>query len=585
MSAKIKTVFKAVIKAPEFYIAIVMAVCLSLFWSGYIAIKDVSLNSEGTTLPIIKKFGQGEVFNVKFSLVGDLDQNYMLRIIPDDCVQKINVNGNELNLQGRSGLCDYGRGFALWGSEVRNLGVTRRADFEIEIVNRGGDGGIKVSTEVPEHSMRRVLVILLAVLSALLTFFACKRARVNMGIAVVLALGVALRMGFSLDLPRYDKFGYDVDGHVAYVNYIAEHWKVPTVDDCWTCYHPPVYYALSVPAWKAGEVMGISGASALNAESFLLSVALLIIGFAFFSNIMKGPPLVCATVLLAFWPMLVLAAPRIGNDQMFYLLHGLCLWLGVKYLNGGRGKYILAAAVVTALAFWTKSSGVVTLGTWLFFALFGYVNNARSLKPQKTEIAGWLFFGATVIAIVIMKLVGDSALVGNASGLNSALRVGNEPGNYLFFDLKTFITEPYTSAWQDELGRQYFWNYAMKSSLFGEFKLLQQGAGPLLATLISISFLWLVVCGIRGFWRQKLGIVTVALAVQIVAFFAALMYLRISFPYSCSNDFRYIAPVLLSFIPFAAMGIHAQKASPKWVVMGWLAVICFAVCSAALMLI
>ena len=52
-------------------------------------------------------------------------------------------------------------------------------------------------------------------------------------------------------------------------------------------------------------------------------------------------------------------------------------------------------------------------------------------------------------------------------------------------------------------------------------------------------------------------------------FIAALMFLRIKVPYSCSNDFRYIAPVVLSFIPFVAMGVNVEGGSLKWKVLGY----------------
>ena len=66
------------------------------------------------------------------------------------------------------------------------------------------------------------------------------------------------------------------------------------------------------------------------------------------------------------------------------------------------------------------------------------------------------------------------------------------------------------------------------------------------------------------------------LLLQAAAFFGALMVLRIKVPFSCSNDFRYIAPVVLSIVPFMATGVTLEGSSVKWKVLGYVLVATFA---------
>ena len=94
-------------------------------------------------------------------------------------------------------------------------------------------------------------------------------------------------------------------------------------------------------------------------------------------------------------------------------------------------------------------------------------------------------------------------VVGNAGGNDNSVLVRNNPGNFLFFDLRTFLTQPYTDPWHDELGRQFFWNYLAKTSLFGEFKLLETPKGLWLASIISACFVAFVGFGLRGFWKSR----------------------------------------------------------------------------------
>ena len=70
-----------------------------------------------------------------------------------------------------------------------------------------------------------------------------------------------------------------------------------------------------------------------------------------------------------------------------------------------------------------------------------------------------------------------------------------------------------------------------------------------------------------------------------LAFTAALLFLRIKIPFSCSNDFRYIMPVLLSVISFFVVGVSLPDTSRRWKILGVLLAIVFAVSSVALFLV
>ena len=112
--------------------------------------------------------------------------------------------------------------------------------------------------------------------------------------------------------------------------------------------------------------------------------------------------------------------------------------------------------------------------------------------------------------------------------------------------------------------------------MFGEFELVRTQMGRTLATLMSVALLGLLVYAARGFWKTKLQVMHWILLMQTVAFFAALMFLRIKVPFSCSNDFRYIAPVVSSIVPFVAWGITLEGGSLKWKVLGYGLVLMFA---------
>ncbi|WP_290735329.1 MULTISPECIES: glycosyltransferase family 39 protein [unclassified Fibrobacter] len=574
----------AFFKLPELYCALLLVACVVTGVAMRVSIDNVVLTRDGdpekVSFPVAQKMADGELFQVELDIHNPFNASYDLRVVPDDCAESIVVNGEEVDVSGFHDRCNFSKGFLLKDSVLAPHRVGDKAHFAFSLKNNGGDAGLNLfvyQSSAAATASNVGAVLFFAVLCLLIG----RRLGLRGGLLFVFFLGVAIRTVFFANVP-YTTYSNDVDGHVAYVQYVLEKHAVPGVDDCWTCYHPPVYYVSSVPSFVFGNGIGVGGTTGLQTFSLLLSVATLLLGLFFLKGFMGGAALGLSSLLWTFWPLMILVAPRIGNDQMFYLMHVLCLWGGINYLNKGKGKYLIVSVVATALAMWTKTTAVVTLGTTFLFAVCGYVHNFRRLTASRSEWVAWGMFVALIAGILLQKLLGDADLVGNSSGLNGRLKVGNEAFNYIFFDLKSFVTHPYTSAWNEEWGREFFWNYAFKSSMFGEFELVRNETGRTLATLMSVSFLGMLVYAARGFWKARLGAIHWILLLQGAAFFAALMFLRIKVPYSCSNDFRYIAPVILSFVPFVGWGVSLEGASTKWKVLGYALVSLFVLSTAIL---
>ena len=64
----------------------------------------------------------------------------------------------------------------------------------------------------------------------------------------------------------------DVEGHIEYIQYVINNHSIPDKDECWSCYHPPVYYIAAAPSYVLGEYLGMQGTTGLQAFSLLLSV-------------------------------------------------------------------------------------------------------------------------------------------------------------------------------------------------------------------------------------------------------------------------------------------------------------------------
>ena len=69
-----------------------------------------------------------------------------------------------------------------------------------------------------------------------------------------------------------------------------------------------------------------------------MSLLTLALGLACFREFLWGGPRYIAALLWSFWPGLVLASPRIGNDVLFHAMHILVLWGCIRYTNSKNEK-------------------------------------------------------------------------------------------------------------------------------------------------------------------------------------------------------------------------------------------------------
>ncbi len=552
--------------APEPYCLLLLFLGIFLFFASRLEVENVgyrSLSAERqATFPVAEEFREGERFEVFFDVRSKLGRSFALKVIPDDCAESVKINGNKVSLSRISGHCDYSNGFVLPSDSIAKYADGENVHFEFLVRNNGGIGGLNVKPVMLSSAIGVLSYILMLV--SFTAFFAFLFRRFHVGVlpGIILTAGVLLRALMFSSL-SHSQYAYDVDGHLGYIKIVAEEHRIPGTDDCWTCYHPPVYYVLSSVPWLLGNAVHLDGPSSVQAESLLLSIFVLFLGFKILQMVLSKNALPFGTLLWTFWPLLFLVAPRIGNDQLFYLFHLLCLWGVLKYILSRSSKALLLAAFAAGLSYWTKSTGLVTLATFALGFVFGYFPR-ETVFPKKSEMVSLGVFAIVCLGILGVRLWGDASLVGNSSGLHSGLAVPNSFGNYVYFDLKNYMLNPFASPWNASQGREFFWNYALKTSLFGEFRIFRFPLGETLAAAMGTSLLILVVCAFRGFWKSRMDRLKIFLFLQIAMFLGALMYLRITVPFACSNDFRYILPVLASFIPFVCLGLFRESFGLKW---------------------
>ena len=407
---------------------------------------------------------------------------------------------------------------------------------------------------------------------------------------LIIFAGIGVRI-FYLGYTDYNVRSNDADGHIDYIKYVAERFAIPRGEECWECHQMPLYYLIAGFFYKIFQIIG---AVQLNFVLQCLSLAFFAV-FLFFGVktlkliIKEKTYLRVATLILFFWPGGIINSIRISNDSLFYALWATCFYFLVNWIKEGKQKNFYIASVVVLLSLLTKTSGlilVVLTGVALLLKVMLEINEKKKFFPKvfssvisyKKEIIMFSLITALGLSVISYKnffhfeKIGEPAqsrsfferTVKNDS-LNGALKVGNNISNYLRFDVGMFNRKVFTSPWTDGGGRQNFWNYLLKTSLFGEFdtdSYDKKGSPWPWATYINglalVLFFTVILGAIFLLFKNLFylfkdnGNAALPLFILFSLFIplAVLIFYRIRAPYACNNDFRFILPIMipLSFI-------------------------------------
>jgi len=556
---------KKILHEPLLYLLPLLAILYLIIIPARMEISDAKITRNGKTenikLPYSVEMPAGEQFLISYNLLVKDKKTAKFNIIPDDCIQEILINGEVFSLDGIKGLCDYSKGVYFDFSKHVKEGLNH---FEFRIINTGAPGGLQIETPYNGFKGISLLNFIFVLLFLFSTLLILRKFKFKYRVILIILLGIVVRLiVYTYTGPMQNP--YDVGAHLDYIKIIAEEKRLPQNDECWSCYHPPLYYATFAVLKNVADLYDSNFTSRIFQQaSLLLSFASIIFGVALILNLFgNGYVAYLAALIAVFWPGLALAAPRIGNDSLFYFGALFCMLFAQRYWRLHKNSDMLLASIGASMALAAKATGFVILGGWVIVYILSALRFLR-IGSLKTLFASIfiiiLFIGFSNYRTAINIIDGKkTSLVGNISGLNGNLRVNSAMGNYLYFDLQDYLLESYTSPWTDKGGRQYYWNYALKTSLFGELRILNSPVGYTIATTLSILALLIFLLALWGIIHIKFK--DLPPLFFVILLFAAHIYLRVSYPYSCSNDFRYIFPVIFPIAYFSVSGAQILQDS------------------------
>jgi 4-amino-4-deoxy-L-arabinose transferase-like glycosyltransferase len=356
---------------------------------------------------------------------------------------------------------------------------------------------------------------------------------------------------------------YDVLGHLQHIEFIAYQAALPPADYCHECFQPGLYYTVAAAVYSAARATRIFDPMLILqflslAWFWVFLVMSARIVLAWFPRQREAQ---LATALLAFWPAGFLHSARVSNDIALYAFFATCLYFVLSWWKTDNRKHLVVAAIVAGCGVLIKTTMMPLIGALAILILY------RLFRERHIGTA-WSSYWPPLLAMIvgIAIYIAQSYLRGNMvppfQDNSPLMYVGNSWKQYLVLDTSAYFRSPFVDSVRGGMGREYFWNYVLKSSMFGDYsdwfpkpvqRVLALVMSPLLLGLVILFWIG-VVRNIRQAARQSLPLLVV-IAVSILSVFV----LRFYNPYSGNNDFRYIYPALSPIVILVVEGTRNIK--------------------------
>jgi 4-amino-4-deoxy-L-arabinose transferase-like glycosyltransferase len=228
------------------------------------------------------------------------------------------------------------------------------------------------------------------------------------GLVLVVMLVVVIIQLHNVFLFPYDRSSFDWQGHVEYVQYVAQHWRPPLANEGWQMYQPPLYYYISALAYK---LFGGEAALAVSLKAVQVVTTLAGLGniaLAWWLLCLLFPGQTRARTLgfsvAALLPLGFYMNPMVSNEIFAGTVIGLAIVLAVRFgfENELRWRHAFLIGAACGLALLSKYTGLFIFASILFLLVLRHVkrqgNWKRSLVLAAVVLAlcGW-FYGRNIV--------------------------------------------------------------------------------------------------------------------------------------------------------------------------------------------
>lgn len=402
------------------------------------------------------------------------------------------------------------------------------------------------------------MVILVSVIICAVLLWKTKKINSNAMAILLIVLGIALRICYFLytgpETRQHDVLGEW--GHFDYIRYIANHWSL-SASGVYQLYHPPIHYFISGAIFFLGKLFGLTEPLLWRLVQlgmvFLSSLALI-----YFYKTLKqlncgGTATTIGVAIFAFHPTNIFLAGFLNNDNTMMFFIVLSFYFLIRWVNQHSLKNVLWLAICTSLAILTKKSAFLLLPMILIIVLITWVNDRTNLRTYLKQ-AG--YFSLIAIPAAIIYPLRNYYLF--QQSISYAPEVPFEPLSNSFatlfgISLQRLFQYPFTifSYYNINLEKNpdSFLEYLFKSSLFGEWRFENlETIAIILIALALVNLINLILTIGFYFMAKDKNTRSYDLLFWLNIFFFSILVFKARWdsPFFCTQNFRYLAPILIS---------------------------------------
>lgn len=170
----------------------------------------------------------------------------------------------------------------------------------------------------------------------------------------LLWFGILLRVAVGVCLAPANN-----DPHLAFLEFMGEHGRLPFGGEIYISFHPPLYYLVAAPLWL------LSGSAKVVQ---LLSLVLSIANLALIYSFLRGTRLirtdrgrVHALALAALLPQFLLFSGFVSNDSPAYLIGTGLLVLALRFIEAPSTRAVCWMALLAGVGLLTKGTSIAFL--------------------------------------------------------------------------------------------------------------------------------------------------------------------------------------------------------------------------------
>ena len=265
--------------------------------------------------------------------------------------------------------------------------------------------------------------------------------------------------------------GFDSMEHLKYIDYIQQHWSLPSPTEGFEMYHPPLYFfiAASILSFCKLSITDPASVAVLRALGAVFGIAQCVLVFLTLRLLLPVRAALVGLMLAAFLPMHLYIAHYVTNEVLAATLATLTVYLCLRLLKNEtpRAAQFVFVGLALGATMLTKATGLVLLPIIIAAICAKRVHTrapfAISLRNLGLLIASCLVVCGWYYARIWLKF--GTPLLGNwdvISGFNwwqdpgyhtaaDYLRFGRSLVTPLFSGFAGFADGMYSTLWGDGL--------------------------------------------------------------------------------------------------------------------------------------